>query len=161
MTTRASTNSGTTDIRRPGGTRDRRRLRAIVAVSLPTGATALHAVAYGRWIVDDAGITFAYARSVTSGAGPVLQSGAPLVEGYSNPAWLAVLAIGRALGLFDRGVWLGLPDYVLFPKGVALLCCGGVFLALYRVCAVVCRRPALCATAAGIGVAITPSFVIW
>ncbi|HWM05717.1 MAG TPA: hypothetical protein VNP92_25535, partial [Actinophytocola sp.] len=70
---------------------------------LPTAVTTLHALAYGRWIVDDAGITFAYARSITSGAGPVLQPGAEPVEGYSNPAWLLVLAAGRAIGLFDRG----------------------------------------------------------
>ncbi|MGH3875587.1 MAG: hypothetical protein ACRDSK_00970 [Actinophytocola sp.] len=123
--------------------------------------TTFHALAYGRWIVDDAGITFAYARAVTSGFGPVLQPGAEPVEGYSNPAWLLVLAAGRAVGLFDRGAWFGVPDYVLFPKGVALLCCAGVFLAAYRAAAAVCRRPALVAAVAGVAVALTPSFVIW
>jgi hypothetical protein len=47
-----------------------------VAVGLPTVLFGLHALAYGRWIVDDAGITYAYARSLTTGAGPVLQPGA-------------------------------------------------------------------------------------
>ena len=137
------------------------RVRGILAVLIPTVVTAVHAAAYGRWIVDDAGITFAYARSITSGAGPALQPGGPAVEGYSDPAWLAVLAVGRTLGLFDRGAWAGVPDYVLFPKGVALLCCAGVFLAGYRVASAVCRRPALVAVAAGIGLAVMPSFVIW
>jgi hypothetical protein len=50
---------------------------------------------------------------------------------------------------------------VLDPKGVALLCCVGVFLAGYRAVAAVCRRPALVATLAGTFVACTPSFVIW
>jgi hypothetical protein len=136
-------------------------LGAIVAVVLPTAVTTFHALAYGRWIVDDAGITFAYARTITSGFGPVLQPGAEPVEGYSNPAWLLVLATGRVLGLFDRGAWFGVPDYVLFPKGVALLCCAGVFLAGYRAAAAVCRRPALMAAVAGAAVALTPSFVIW
>ena len=38
---------------------------------LPTAVAAGHASLYGRWEVDDAGITFAYARSVATGAGPV------------------------------------------------------------------------------------------
>lgn len=137
------------------------RVAAVLAVLVPTGATALHALTYGRWIVDDAGITFAYARSITSGHGPVLQPGAAPVEGYSDPAWLGVLMVGRWLGLFDHGAWFGVPDYVLFPKGVALLCCAVVFFAGYRATAAVCRRPALVATLAGLVVAATPSFVIW
>jgi hypothetical protein len=138
-----------------------RRTAPVFAVLVPTLVTALHAIAYGRWIVDDAGITFAYARSVTSGAGPVLQPGGPVVEGYSDPAWLAVLGVGRLTGLFDRGAWFGVPDYVLFPKGVALLCCAGVYLAGYRIATAVSRRPALVAAAAGVAVAVSPSFVIW
>lgn len=139
----------------------RRRLAAVLAVLLPTVATFVHALAYGRWIVDDAGITFAYARSITSGAGPVLQPGAVPVEGYSNPAWMGVMSAGRAIGLFDHGAWFGVPDYVLFPKGVALLCCAGVFLAGYLAATAVSRRPALVAGAAGLVTAATPSFVIW
>ena len=42
---------------------------------------------YGQWIVDDAGLTFAYARSLSTGAGPVLQPGAAPVEGFSSPAY--------------------------------------------------------------------------
>lgn len=134
---------------------------AVLAVLVPTGATCLHALAYGRWIVDDAAITFAYARNITGGHGPVLQPGATPVEGYSDPAWLGVLMIGRWLGLFDHGAWFGVPDYVLFPKGVAIVCCAAVFFAGYRAVAAVCTRPALVATLAGLAVAATPSFVIW
>lgn len=133
----------------------------ISAVLVPTLVTVAHALAYGRWIVDDAGITFAYARSITTGAGPVLQAGGPAVEGYSDPAWLAVLAVGRLVGLFDRGAWFGVPDYVLYPKGVALLCCVGVYIALYRAATAACHRPVLVALVAGTAVALTPSFVIW
>ena len=68
-----------------------RRGAGLAAVAVPTAVFALHAVLYGRWIVDDAGITFAYARSLATGAGPVLQPGAEAVEGWSNPAWLALL----------------------------------------------------------------------
>jgi hypothetical protein len=138
-----------------------RRLPPMLAVLLPTVVTGLHALAYGRWIVDDAAITFAYARSLATGEGPVLQPGAEPVEGYSNPAWLAVLTLGRLVGLFDHRAWFGVPDYVLFPKAIAALCCVGVFVAGYRAAAAVSPRPALVATAAGLVTAMNPSFVIW
>ncbi len=91
----------------------------LVAIGLPTLLVAAHALVYGLWLVDDAGITFAYARSIAAGAGPVLQPGAPPVEGYSNPAWLALLVLGRWLGLFDHSTWFGVPDLVAYPKALA------------------------------------------
>ena len=102
-------------------------LRGAVAVAAPTALAAAHASLYGRWEVDDAGITFAYARSVATGAGPVLQLGAPPVEGFSDPTWLALLAFGRMLGLFDHGTWFGVPDYVAYPKTLAILLLAVVF----------------------------------
>lgn len=137
------------------------RWAAVLAVVVPTLVTCVHALGYGRWLVDDAGITFAYARSVAQGNGPVLQPGVPPVEGYSDPAWLGVLTLGRWLGVFDHGAWFGIPDYVLFPKGIALLCCIGVFAAMYRAAAALSKRPALIAGAAGVITALVPSFVIW
>lgn len=134
---------------------------AFAAIGVPTALVGLHALLYGRWIVDDAAITFAYARSITSGAGPVLQTGAPAVEGYSNPAWMAILMIGRAAGLFDRGTWFGVPDYVTFPKLVALLCCAGMFAVFYAAARAVSSRPALVTIVAGSVTAAVPSFVIW
>jgi hypothetical protein len=137
------------------------RMGAVLAMGVPTGLTGLHALLYGRWIVDDAAITFAYARSIATGAGPVLQPGAEVVEGYSNPAWLAVLTVGRWLGLFDRGSWLGVPDYVTFPKTVALLCCAGMFGCMFAAARAVSRRPVLVTLVAGSVTAAVPSFVIW
>jgi hypothetical protein len=128
------------------------------------GGTALigwHAAKYGNWIVDDAAITFSYARSLTDGAGPVLQPGQPPVEGYSNPAWLVLLAAGRLLGLFDRGTIFGIPDYVLYPKALSLLACVGILLLTYRAAARISRRPWLVTLAVGAGLAAIPSFVIW
>ena len=65
------------------------------ALGVPTVVLAIHTATYGPWIEDDAGITFAYARSLATGAGPVLQPGADPVEGFSNPLWLAILVLGR------------------------------------------------------------------
>jgi hypothetical protein len=136
-------------------------LRAAVAVGVPTAAFGVHALLYGRWIVDDAGITFAYARSIATGAGPVLQAGAEPVEGFSNPAWLGLLVLGRLTGLFDRGTWFGMPDYVAFPKLLALVLVAGVFACCYAVAVAMTRRPALVTIIAGLVTAAVPSFVIW
>ncbi|MFZ5980770.1 MAG: hypothetical protein ACOYVF_09080 [Candidatus Zixiibacteriota bacterium] len=43
------------------------------------------------WLVDDAGVTFAYARNLAQGHGLVSQPGAPPVEGFSNPLWLFLM----------------------------------------------------------------------
>jgi hypothetical protein len=136
-------------------------LRAAIAVGVPTAAFSAHAMLYGRWIVDDAGITFAYARSIATGAGPVLQPGAEPVEGFSNPAWLGLLVVGRWVGLFDRGAWFGVPDYVAFPKLLALVLVAGVFACCYAVAIAMTRRPVLVTIVAGLVTAAVPSFVIW
>lgn len=136
-------------------------LRASGSVLSGVAAIALHASVYGAWIVDDAAITFAYARSIASGDGPVLQPGAAPVEAYSNPTWLALLSLGRFLGLFDHGTLFGVPDQVLYPKALALLCCAGILVAIYRAAAAVTRRPALTTLVAGLTLATVPSFVIW
>jgi hypothetical protein len=135
--------------------------RAVVAIAIPTVLVGMHALIYGRWLVDDAGITFAYTRSVATGHGPVLQPGADPVEGYSNPAWLGVLVVGRWLGLFDQGTWFGIPDYVTFPKTVALLCSIGMFGSIYAAARAISKRPALVTIVAGAITAAVPSFVIW
>lgn len=96
---------------------------AVLAGTLLVGVQALR---LGQWIVDDAAITYAYARSIDEGYGPAQQAGAPPVEGYSNPAWLALLVAGRRLRLFDHGALFGVSDLVWFPKVLALLCVAGM-----------------------------------
>ncbi|MGH4016203.1 MAG: hypothetical protein ACRDSL_20225 [Pseudonocardiaceae bacterium] len=138
-----------------------RHWRAVPVVALPTALIAAHGSWYGRWLIDDAGITFAYARSIATAAGPVLQPGAPPVEAFSNPAWLAVHVLGRWLGVFDHGLVFGVPDYVVFPKAVALLCCAGVFAGYYAAARAVCGHPGVVTLVAGAITAAVPSFVIW
>ena len=139
----------------------RSRRQGLIAAGVPTLLTGLHATYYGMWIVDDAGLTFAYARSLATGVGPVLQAGDEPVEGYSNPAWLVILVVGRWLGLFDRGTLFGIPDIVLFPKLVALLCCFGIFAAMYAIAKKVTQRPVLVTVIAGAATSTVPAFVIW
>ncbi|TDV51114.1 hypothetical protein [Actinophytocola oryzae] len=136
-------------------------LRASGSVLSGVAVIALHASLYGAWVVDDAAITFAYARSIATGDGPVLQPGSTPVEAYSNPTWLVLLALGRLVGLFDHGTLFGVSDQVMYPKLLALLCCAGILLACYRAASAVTRRPALVTLVAGVTLATIPSFVIW
>lgn len=141
-----------------------RRWPALGAIAAVAGGAALitiHASYYGNWIMDDSAITFAYARSLAEGHGPVLQPGAPPVEGYSNPTWMVLLAIGKWLGLFDNGTLFGVPDYVFFPKALALLCIVGVLTLFYFGAKAVTARPRLVTFFAGAALAANPSFVIW
>jgi len=43
------------------------------------------------WVVDDAAISYSYARNARLGLGLVSQAGRPPVEGFSNPLWVALL----------------------------------------------------------------------
>ena len=137
------------------------RWPGVVAVLLGLALIGWRAAQYGRWIVDDAAITFAYARSIAEGLGPVAQPGVAPVEGFSNPTWTVLLAAGRLLGLFDHGTLFGVPDYVVFPKALALLCCAGILAAVHSAAALVTRRPWLLTAAAGAALAAVPSFVVW
>jgi hypothetical protein len=79
-------------------------LAAAIALIAPLALYGLNAAAYGDWLIDDAGITFAYARNLAAGHGLVAQPGAAPVEGFSNPAWTLLLALFFAAGAFDP-VW--------------------------------------------------------
>ncbi|MQY17452.1 hypothetical protein [Nocardia macrotermitis] len=144
------------DVRRgwPGWT-------AVAAVLSGVLLLAWRAAQYGQWVVDDAGITFAYARSVAAGLGPVLQPGAQPVEGFSDPTWLMVLVVGKWCHLFDSGSLFGIPDFVLYPKAIGLLCCAGILVACHVAARRVTRWPALVTFAVGVVLAMIPSFVIW
>jgi hypothetical protein len=72
----------------------------VLPLAVALAIFAAHATFLGSWIVDDAGITFAYARNLAFGHGVVAQPGVPPVEGYSNPTWLLVTAVAYALRLF-------------------------------------------------------------
>lgn len=131
---------------------------------LPLAAFCFKAAGFGRWIVDDAAISFAYARSIAEGDGVVQQPGVSPVEGYSNPLWTGLLALLRLAGVFDNGhVVAGVPDYVLVPKILGLVCTAGVLIA-YRLMfvTVLDRWPAAFATAlAGLCLVANPSYVGW
>ncbi|WP_145600388.1 hypothetical protein [Prauserella rugosa] len=139
----------------------RTRVPAIASVLAGTALIGAHGAYYTYWIVDDAAISFSYARSFAEGLGPVVQAGGERVEGFSNVTWTLLLALGKLVGLFDNGTIFGIPDYALFPKVLALVLCAGILTACHLALAKVLARPWLGTLAVGALLAMTPSFVIW
>ncbi len=80
---------------------------------LPPVVYFWHATLTGNWIVDDAGITFAYAKNLAQGHGITAQPGMAPVEGYSNPLWMLILSLAHFLRVFH---------VVLTPKIISGLC---------------------------------------
>jgi hypothetical protein len=97
--------------------------RRLLSVAVPLLLILAHAGLYWGWIVDDAGISFAYARNLVDGHGLVSQPGFEPVEGYSNPLWVALQTPFLLAGLFDPA---------LTPKLLSLALIGGAFVVLYR-----------------------------
>jgi hypothetical protein len=127
--------------------------RHIWAVMLPLGIFCTHAFLFGAWIVDDAGISFAYASNLAIGNGLVAQPGLNPVEGYSNLLWILLLAPFIALRLFDP-IW--------FPKIFALIALGAVFVWYYKTAAGHDVRSGRAVAIAGFSLAgLQSSVVIW
>ncbi|MFF3646112.1 hypothetical protein [Streptomyces sp. NPDC002564] len=145
----------------PAGAPRRRRLPDVLAALAGTALIGWQGARLGQWMVDDAAITFAYARSIDEGLGPVQQAGAPPVEGYSNPAWLALLLVGRRLGLFDHRAYAGVPDLVLYPKLLGLLCAFGILLCVGLAARGAVRHSWAVTALAGTLLAANVSFTAW
>ncbi len=155
-----------------GATHRRQKVAVVVAVVGVLAAFVVHAAAFGAWIIDDAGISMAYARNLAHGNGLVAQPGATPVEGFSNPLWVFVLATLSLIGLFGRGDLFAVPDYVMVTKGsaivlhLAVIVCLGVLITRIVSVAVTERAVAFnvstaCWAAAGMLLAANPSYVIW
>jgi hypothetical protein len=104
----------------------------------------------GSWIVDDAGISLAYARTFGSGQGLIAQPGAERVEGFSNPLWVLVLGLAQAFGALD-GVWT--------PKILGAAASAGALFWLHRRTAREVGAPL--AAGAALAVALQPAVAIW
>ena len=95
----------------------------LVRVLPPLLVLFAHALLFGDWIVDDAGITFVYARNLVAGHGLVSQPGLPPVEGFSNFLWMLALVPAFLAGLFHP---------VAVPKLASLALLAGSFVLLDR-----------------------------
>ncbi|MCB9884315.1 MAG: hypothetical protein H6838_02420 [Planctomycetes bacterium] len=111
-----------------------------------------HMAWYGSWIVDDAGITFAYARNVAAGHGWVSFPGEAPVEGFTNLLWLLALLPTFACGLFDP---------VVTPKLLGFACAFGALLLTRRAIRSSRAEQRLWGDVGLVLVAANPSFAIW
>ncbi len=121
-----------------------------LALLLSIAAFAAHASYFGSWLIDDAGISFAYARNLAAGAGLTSQPAAAPVEGFSNPAWtLTLSALYRVVEVREPGTLKLLAFLLVVP----------VFVVIWRDMAAA-RPRIVVATALGVLAACSP-FVIW
>lgn len=110
----------------------------------------LRLVQLRAFVIDDAFISFRYARNLAEGHGLVFNPG-ERVEGYSNLAWVLLIA-----GCTKAGV-----APLAAARVLSLLCVCGTFWALYRVSASGQGRGDLHAGLAALGLALNSSFVLW
>lgn len=98
----------------------RKRALAWALLLLPLLAFLLHAAAF-HYVVDDAFISYRYARNLAEGRGLVFNPG-ERVEGYTNFLWVMLTAAGFAARA----------DPVVWTRGLGLACGALTLLALYR-----------------------------
>jgi hypothetical protein len=120
-------------------------------VALCTVLFLIHYVLLSNWYIEDAAISFTYARHVATGEGWVTYPGGELVEGFSNPTWTVLLAVADRLFL---GPW------------VAAKLFGALFGALtlplaYQWARRLTGPQGLLPVAAPLLLAVSPQFVIW
>lgn len=75
----------------------RTRVHALFVFAAVVAAVGHQAVLW-TWYIEDAAISFAYARNLAHGEGLVPFAGGERVEGYSNPTWVFLLAFFELFG---------------------------------------------------------------
>ncbi len=121
-------------------------------VSLALIIYAITTLPLSDWLIDDAGITFAYARNLAEGHGLVAQPGIPPVEGYSNFLWLLILT---------PFFWFGLFDPYVTSKLLSLLFVGTTFALLYNLVVKITEGNRLAASGTIFLLATNTSYIAW
>lgn len=121
-------------------------LAAIVAL------LGVHAGHHWGFTVDDAGISFAYAKNLAEGHGLVMTAGAERVEAATNLLWCLLLVPAS---------WLHVP-HVLYAKLLGVSCAAFALIAVALFPAVAYRRrPRALDLVAPLLLAAMPHFVLW
>ena len=121
-----------------------------LAAVVPLLIFCAHALLFGDWLIDDAGISFAYARNLALGHGLVSQPGVAPVEGFSNPLWTLLIAGLFRLGLFD-------PSWT--PKALGLVLAAAALLVIGHDGSR--SGPGGMAALAPLWLSLSTSFVVW
>lgn len=136
---------------RPRTTSSPAAVSRALALGLPVLLAIGHASLLGSWLIDDAGISFAYARNLGQGHGLVSQPGVPPLEGFSNPLWTVALAPLLGLGL----------DPVWLAKVVSLLLLGVAFAGVSRPAGEPRRDTIWIGSVTALLLALDTSFMVW
>jgi hypothetical protein len=111
-----------------------------------------HAFLFRKWIIDDAGITFAYAKNLAAGYGLVAQPGVPPVEGYSNFLWVLTWVPFFLTHTFTQPI---------VPKVLSCILVLATFGIIYKVLVKKFALSSMAAMLVLVFVSINSSFVIW
>ncbi len=124
----------------------------LLALSAIVALFGAHAGRSWSFTVDDAAISFAYAKHLADGHGLVLNAGGERVEGASNLLWTLMLTPARALGTSHEllAKWLGVSLAGLALVGIAL------FPSALRA-----REPRYFDLVAPLLCALMPNYTIW
>jgi hypothetical protein len=77
----------------------RERPSAAAVLLLCALGVVLHQWVHWDFMIDDAGICFAYARNIAAGEGIVPWPGGERIEGFSDPTWIALLTMFELVGI--------------------------------------------------------------
>lgn len=111
----------------------------------------VHFALLSTWYIEDAAISFAYARHLATGEGFVAWPGGERVEGFSNPSWTLLLALADLVRVnpFVSAKLLG--------AGFGL----GTLVFAYDWCVRLVGRRGLLPVLGPLLLAVSPQFVIW
>ena len=128
------------------------RITDLIAVLIPLIICFLLTIPLFGWIIDDAGISFAYAKNFAARDGLVSQPGVEPVEGYSNPLWIFVLTPFFILKIFHP---------FIVPKILSIILVGVTFLFVHKTIQLLTGTKFLLSLSALLLLATNASFVIW
>ncbi|HVO72648.1 MAG TPA: hypothetical protein VMT35_01380 [Ignavibacteriaceae bacterium] len=121
-------------------------------VGVPFLIYLLHMSLFGKWIIDDAGISFAYSRNLTQGFGLVSQPGAEPVEGFSNLAWVLLFVPFHILKLFH-------PAYT--PKLMSAILVLFLFITMFKIIRLLSAGYIIVSFICLIFLSLNTSFAVW
>lgn len=122
------------------------------AVALCMSLFLVHYFWYSHWYIEDAAISFSYARNLATGEGFASYPGGEPVEGFSNPTWTLALAVLHLVGInpFIGGKLLG-----------AIFGLVGVWFTFRWSREVLGKRQDLAAVLAPLLLVLSPQYVAW
>lgn len=119
---------------------------------MPFALFVFHSLLFRNWIIDDAGISYAYSRNFASGYGFVSQPGMSPVEGFSNFTWVVLLTPFFSLKTFDP---------LITPKITSFILVLFSYVIIYKIFLQVSNYPVFGTFFTLLFLSSNTSFVIW